>query len=203
MGVVELHSNLIRELLPLAARLGIQEGLDHILQCCGNEEVLLLETQLLACPVVIVGIENLGDLERTMARSKSLLVISLIELGKVNILVWHSRPEAKRVRIQGIITRNRRVVCNSDNFLCSIKDNRVCDVESLNLPRVAVSQPSVREFHLHAVLDSLFKHTMLISDAITPRRQVKRSHGIKEAGSKSSKTTVSKGSVFLLLNHVL
>jgi hypothetical protein len=29
------------------------------LKGCGNEEILLLETQLLACPVVVVGIENL------------------------------------------------------------------------------------------------------------------------------------------------
>jgi hypothetical protein len=38
-----------------------------------------------------------------MARSKCLLVISLIELGEVNILVRHSRPEAKRVGVQSVI----------------------------------------------------------------------------------------------------
>jgi hypothetical protein len=32
VGVVELHSNLVCELLPFAPRLGIQESFDHVLR---------------------------------------------------------------------------------------------------------------------------------------------------------------------------
>ncbi len=53
------ESHLGRKLLERPAGLGSHEGVDHVLEGGRHEEILLLETELLASPVVVVGVENL------------------------------------------------------------------------------------------------------------------------------------------------
>lgn len=73
------------------AGLGRLEGLDHVLESSRHEEVLLLETQLLASPVIVVRVENLGDLEGTLARGEGFRVVSLVELA--NCITDHNQVD--------------------------------------------------------------------------------------------------------------
>lgn len=52
----------------------------------------------------------------------------------------------------------------------SIESDWVLDIESLNLPWVALSQPEVWLFSLVTILDQLFEDSIGISDTISPSR---------------------------------
>jgi hypothetical protein len=60
MGIVQLERNLLIEFMDIVM-------LSHVLLYSflyggGNEEILLLQTQLLTCIVIVVGIQNLYDI---------------------------------------------------------------------------------------------------------------------------------------------
>jgi hypothetical protein len=75
-------------------------------------------------------------------------------------------------------------------------------VVSQELPRIKV-QPIIGHLDLVAVNYFLLEDTVSVSQPIAPRRVVERSQTVKEASGKSSKTSVAKGSVVLLLNNIL
>ena len=59
MSIIHLEYNLLGQTLKVMVLL--VELLNRQLHACGYEEVLLLQTQLLAGVMVVVGIQNLGD----------------------------------------------------------------------------------------------------------------------------------------------
>mmetsp|Transcript_36390 Transcript_36390/g.74689 ORF Transcript_36390/g.74689 Transcript_36390/m.74689 type:complete len:855 (+) Transcript_36390:63-2627(+) len=203
MGVIELHRHLVWKLLPAASGLGSHERPDHVLDGGGHEEVLLLETKLLTSLVVVVGVENLGDLESALTGAKGSAIISLVELAEVDVLVGHGGPETERVGVERIISRDGHVVSGGHHPLGSVEGNRVADVETLDLPGVALGEPCVGKLNLVAILEALLEHTVLIADAVTPRGEVERRHRVKEASSQAAETSVSKRSVLLLFNKIL
>lgn len=46
--------------------------------------------------------------------------------------------------------------------------NLVLHVNSLDLPRVAIAEPVVRDFDLVAILDNLLKNSVIVADAVSP-----------------------------------
>mmetsp|Transcript_41521 Transcript_41521/g.96930 ORF Transcript_41521/g.96930 Transcript_41521/m.96930 type:complete len:774 (+) Transcript_41521:686-3007(+) len=201
--VVELHRNLGGKLVHRAAGLGGEEGLDHVLKGGRDKEVLLLQAELLAGPVVVVGVENLGDLEGALAGGEGLVVVTLVELAEVNVLVGHGGPEAEGVGVERVVAGDGGVVGDSDNLLRAVEGDRVRDVKALDLPGVAVRQPRVGELDLDAILDALLEHTVLITDTVAPSRQVEGGHRVEEAGGEAAEATVAEGCVLLLVDHVL
>ena len=79
--------------------------------------------------------------------------------------------------------------------------NLVLDIDSFNLPWVAVLQPIVRNLDLGSIFNDLSEDTILISDTITPCRIIERGHRIQKACSQSSETSVSQGWVNLFLSN--
>ena len=56
--------------------------------------------------------------------------------------------------------------------------------------------------YLVSIPDSLCKDTVVVPQSIAVARQLESSHGVNETGSKSSQTTITKTSIFLLLLQV-
>ena len=158
MRIVELHGNLVGQLLPLATRLGGQKVGDHVLQRRRHEEVLLLETQLLACVVVIIRVEHLRDLEGALAGSQRCSILAFVELAKVKFCVGHCRPQAQRVGVQRVVPRDGNVIRNSHDHLGTKERDGILDIKALDLPGVALGQPSVGVLNLIAILKALFEH---------------------------------------------
>ena len=77
MGIIHLEGCLLIELPDIGMRSLIV--IDRILHRRGNEEILLLQTQLLACIVVIVRIQDLDDISCQVLLLDSLLVITLVK----------------------------------------------------------------------------------------------------------------------------
>jgi len=62
-----------------------------------------------------------------------------------------------------------------------------------------LTQPKVWDLNLIAISDSLLENSIIVPDSISPSRNLEGSKRIKEAGSKPSKTSISKSCVTLLL----
>jgi hypothetical protein len=73
---------------------------------------------------------------------------------------------------------------------------------SWELPRIEV-KPVIGNFDLVPVHNFLLEDTISVSQSISPGRDVERSHGVQETGSETTKTTITKSSIVLLLNDVL
>ncbi len=68
---------------------------DHVLQRAGGEEVLLLETKLLAVDIFVVGVEDLGDIFGEDFGSDGTLVVAAVEATEVEGLGGLGLPERK------------------------------------------------------------------------------------------------------------
>ena len=73
---------------------------------------------------------------------------------------------------------------------------------SRKFPRVEV-KPVIGNFDLVAIHNLLLEDTVSVSQSISPCRHVEGSHGVQETGSQTTKTTISKSSIVLLLSDVL
>ena len=76
-------------------------------------------------------------------------------------------------------------------------------IDSLDLPRISITQPKIRDFALIAIMDDLLEDAVIVSYAISPGRIVESRHRVKETCSQSSQATVTQSSIYLLLIDVL
>jgi len=79
----------------------------------------------------------------------------------------------------------------------------VLHVHPLDLPRVAVAEPVVRNLDLVAVLDDLLEDAVVVSDAVAPGWQVESGEGVQEAGCQSPQASVAQSGINLLLIDAL
>jgi hypothetical protein len=56
----------------------------------------------------------------------------------------------------------------------------VLNIDTLDLPRVAVLKPVVRDLDLGAVLDDLAEDAVLVADPVAPGRVVESGHRVQE-----------------------
>ena len=183
--------------------------LDSGLYGCGDEEVLLAQTKLLTCEVVIVRIEDLDDVACHVLVLNGSLIVTLIELLETEGLLRLSIPYTEGVYDMVAIADHRRIVRNRNHGLIALLNElqlavlvmglypatelhfllKLCTTK---LERVAVSQPVIRHLTLIAVLDLLLEHAVLVADATATCPVVERCEGIQEAGCETTETTVSE-----------
>jgi hypothetical protein len=85
----------------------------------------------------------------------------------------------------------------------SIKADIDLDIMTGDLPRIIVSQPIIWKFSLIAIYDLLLKDPVIVSNAISHRRNRKGRKRVEETGGKTSKAAVSKRGVRLLFQNIL
>ena len=56
----------------------------------------------------------------------------------------------------------------------AIESNLVCDILSLDFPRVSTVEPEIGDFNLVSILNSLLKDTELVPDTVSPGWNLKR-----------------------------
>ena len=188
---------------------------------CGDKEVLLLQTELLTCIMIVVGIKNLNNIFCKVCLLNRLLIITLIKGIQLEALNRLCVPDTKSIYNTVAITHNWQVKGNGTNGLITLlgkyissvlihmyryisaKLNNLCILRSAKLKRVTVYQPVVRYLYLITVSDFLLEHTVTITNTATVCRIAKRSKGIQEAGSQTSQTTVTKRCIgFLILDYI-
>ena len=186
----------------------------------GAEEVLLLQSELLTSISGVVWIKNTGDILGILSLTNGSVVVRRVKLVEIEGVSWSGFPKSQVVGVVSIETWNWGIIGHSDDLLAAfpvgslgvtvlvlvgdtIESNLVSDILSLNLPWVSVVKPKIRNFSLVTILDDLLENTIIVSDTISPSWNLKSGEGIDEACGKSSKTTITEGSIGFLFVELL
>ena len=219
MRIVELEGYFLIELADIVMLAHIL--IYRLLNRCGDKEVLLLETKLLARIVIVVRIKHLDNISGKILLLNRLLVIALVKGIKLEAVYRLCIPDTERVDKAVAVTYDRHIIRDRADSLIALLLEVAASVlihvdidiaaepyflrilRSSQFKRVSVLEPVVRHFHLITVADLLLEHTVAITDTAAVRRVVQRCQGIEEAGCQSSQTAVSKRCIrFLILHHV-
>mmetsp|Transcript_42557 Transcript_42557/g.106218 ORF Transcript_42557/g.106218 Transcript_42557/m.106218 type:complete len:307 (+) Transcript_42557:3078-3998(+) len=220
VGVVELETHLGRQLVPTAALL-LLEPSEAVLDGGADEEVLLLQTQLLPLPRVVVGVEDGRDVLGTLALLDSVEELATVEGMEVKLLAGTRFPESEVDGVVRVESRDGVVVRHGLHDLAArpavplatlvvlvsvhvtVEPHGVGDVGSLDFPWVGGDEPVVRVLHLTALDDLLLEDAVRVPDAVAPDGIVERGHGVEEAGSQTAQTAIAQRRVVLVLIQLL
>ena len=181
MRIVELECNFFMELSDVIM-------LSHILRHCllyrsGDEEILLFQTKLFPCIVVIIRIEYLHDIAGKVLLFHRLLVIALVEGIQLEAFHRLRIPDAQRVDNTVSVAHDRDIIGNRLDRLIALLSEMASAVlvhididiaakfyflrilRPFQFKRIAVLQPVIRHFHLKTIPDLLFEHAVMIADA--------------------------------------
>ena len=220
MGVVQLECCLLIEFTDIFMALLI--FFNCCLYTCRDEEVLLLQTQFLTCIVIIIRIKDIDDVLCQILLLNSLLIITLIEGIKMEIIDCLCIPYTQGVDDVVVVAEHRNIIWNRAYRLVALLNKIVSLVlliilhthiatefydlrilRTAQLKRVAILEPVIRYFHLITILDFLLEHTITVTDTAAVCRISKRCKRIEEARCQTAKAAVSKCSIrLLILNHI-
>ena len=220
MRIIHLEGRFLIELVDIRMRSLIM--LDRILHGSGDEEILLLQPQLLACIMVVIRIQDLNDIPCQVLLLHCLLVIALVERIQLEIIDRFRVPDPQGIDKVVVVADNRDIKRNRAHGLIVLLEELVpvCFVIILHahvtaelnlfgilrppeLKRIPVLQPVIRNLNLETILDLLLEHPETIPDAAAVSRISQRRQGIQEACRQPAKASVSKrGIAFLILNRI-
>ena len=213
MRVVQVDGHLVRERLDV--RVADLEAPDDILQRAGHEEILLLETKLLALLDAVVRIQDLRNVFRQRFAFVGLDVIAVVEKLEIEFLRGLGRPEPQVVHRVVAVAGDRKVVGNPHYrvIIDPARDNPPRGIalvihppaeahlefvfRPLDFPGIPVAQPVVRLLHLKAVLDALPENPVIVPDPVAVARQLHRRQRIQKAGREPPETAVAQPGVAL------
>ena len=215
MGIVQLERNLLIEFMDIVM-------LSHVLLYSflyggGNEEILLLQTQLLTCIVIVVGIQNLYDITCQVLLLYRLLVVTLVKGIQLEALYRLRIPDTQGVYNTVAITHDGEIKRNRLNGLIALLGKYVSAIligmnayiaaefhhfrilRSAQFKRIAVHQPVIGNLYLITVADFLLEHAITITDTAAVCGISQRCQGIQETCCQTSKTTVTQCCIRLLV----
>ena len=180
MGVVDLDGSVVRQVVIVAAPGGALR--QNQLGTGGDHQVLLINPQLTACLIGVIGVQEQGQV---------FVDGSLVEGNALPDDAFIHGVDIEQVQGVGaaLIARHRQLVKPCGEFLPAQLD-RVGDV-CLFCPAV-FCQPGVGQLLLHAAGQRLVEQAEMIPQANTVTRQIQGSQGIQEAGRQTAQTAVAK-----------
>mmetsp|Transcript_31107 Transcript_31107/g.61073 ORF Transcript_31107/g.61073 Transcript_31107/m.61073 type:complete len:763 (+) Transcript_31107:282-2570(+) len=212
--IVHLHSNLVRQFGPLPAWL-LQEITEQVLKRCADKEVLLLQAQDLPSSLIIVGVENRGEVLGFPAVVNGISIAEVVEGCEIKLLAGKSPPQPKVVGVECVKARDGVVVSHGLDdlstdppltpaalliaviFNAATEADRVRHVRPRDLPRHRLGEPVVWLLDLPSVNDVLLENAVFVADAVAPAWKRERGHRVQEASRQSAETTVAKARVSL------
>ena len=213
VGIVHLEAGLLRELLQVAV--GLQEAGQRVLEGGGDEEVLLLETQLLSFGGGVVRVQDGDDLVGLPLVEDGLLVLSGVERLEVELLHRLAVPQPQVGRGRGTVSRDGNVAGDGMHVLLRgpgavgadrpVKADREAGLRPADLPWVSSSRnPLIGALNLLSIGgDALLEHSVAVADPVSPTGKVERGHRVQEARRQASQSSVSERGVNLGARHGL
>ena len=220
MGIVELEYSALGQLVNIV--MGCHKTLYNLLQGCRYEEILLLETKLLAAVVVIIGIKNIYDRLCQILLLYRLGVVTLVKGIQVELSHRLGIPDSQGVYDAVIVTYDRQIIGHGQNGLIAVLHVAVpaqllvildadiaAEFDSLGIlrtfdfERIAVSEPVIGQLNLLAVYDGLLEHTVFVTDTAAVSRIVEGGQGLQEAGCQTAKAAVSQTCIRLLILNLV
>ena len=131
--------------------------------------------------MIVIRVENLNNVLCKILLLCRLLVIPLVKEIEIEVLYRLCVPYSERIYHIVAVTDNRKVIRNGINALIVLLNEMVSSVLSpvasyisaelnlhsvlrtLNLKRVAILKPVIRNLNLVSVLNLLLEHSILIS----------------------------------------
>ena len=192
---------------------------NDVLQRCGNEEILLAETEDLTFHMVVGGVKKLGKRFRVrvlLDRPHILTLCKELHIEVHDILCF---PEAEVVdRFAAVtgdhdIVRNRLHlvvidVCDSEAavipFLVdsAAETNGECLIGTGNEPAFGAGDPNIGHFYLVAFDDLLLEKTVFVAKGEACSVVIKSGQGVHEASRKTAETTVTETCIGLGVENV-
>ena len=224
MSVIQLDLILLWEKSPVChfhiVSVSLLESFDDVTEWSTWEEVLLLQSKLFATLCWVIWVEDRCDVFSALSLTNRSEVVTWIEAFEVEFTLWSRFPESEIVSVVSVVSWHWGIVCLCKDHLTTLpcasfltictcclyqlakEAYWVNDVSSLNLPRITLLEPEVWNLYLLSILNQLLENSIVVSDSVAPRRQFKSGHGVEEAGSEPSKTSVAKTSVSLLFTDI-
>ena len=195
VGIIELHGKEFRK----AAQIGSVGALvdpHHILQGCRAQEILLLDTQTLAFPGGIVGIQYAGNVLSFVLLCQSPEIVLVVKGVEVQFFLRFALPQTQRIDILRAIADNRHVVRHSQNRMI-----RKLHLDGMVVPAVSPGitelAPIVSSLALTAiVIETLLEQAKAIPQAVTGQRNIATCGTVQEACGQSAQTTVTQSGIF-------
>ena len=163
--------------------------LKQSLKTCGDEEILLFQTEFFSRIMIVVRIKNVNDQFRKIFLLYRLMVISSVKFIKLKICDRFCIPHTQCVYDMISISYDRHIIRNRQNrliiFLHKFCFSRLrvifkpdipseadffCIFFSSDLERITFFEPVIRHFHLIPVFNLLFKHAVTITNAASISR---------------------------------
>ena len=213
--VVELEDILLGELSDIV--MGLHVLLDRALDRRGHEEILLLETQLLALYVVVAGVQHVADRSREVLLLDGFLIFAAVKRVQLEAHDGLRVPDPQRIDEAVAVADHGQVVRDSLDSAVALQLVHGAAVPVLIVGHVAaemhflrvlgpaqfqgisVLQPVIRHFHLIAVADLLLEHAVVVPDTGAVSGIVQGREGIKEARGKPSQTAVAERRIGLFI----
>ena len=220
MGIVHLEGVLLIELADIGV-FSLVTG-DRLLHAGGDEEILLLQTQLFAGVMVVIRIQHLYQVAGKVFLLHGFLIIALIEGIELEVIDRFRIPHAQGIYQIVVVADDRNVVGYGTHAAIAVLHEVVAaglliiihahvsaefdlvgQLRAAQLKRIAVLEPVVRYLDLIAVLDFLLEHSVAVTDSTAISHVAQCRERIQEAGGQTAQTAVAQRCIgLLILKHV-
>ena len=194
VGIVELHGVEISKVAQIVA-VGALIVAQDILQGSGRQHILLLDTQALALPGGVVGIQYAGNILGLVLLSQSTQIVLIVEGVKVQLLLSFALPQTQGADVFGTVANDGHIVGNGQHGVVGEKDLHGVVVAAVG-PGIAELGPVVGSFYLGAVgIKLLLEQAEAVAQAVATEGNVAAGRGIQEAGSQTAQTAIAQSSI--------
>ena len=192
-----------------------------LLYGCGDEEILLFQAQLLACVMVVIGIEHVHQVSGQILLLNRLAVVTLVKSVQTEACHGLRIPDTQGIHNAVAVSHDGKIVGNGSHCLITLLHEMISAVlvavyghvaaefhylgilGPAQFKRIAVRQPVVRHLDLETVLNLLFEHTVTVADTAAVSRIPQCCQGIQETGCQTSQAAVAQSGIrLLILKHV-
>ena len=171
VGVVELNGVMVGKVAQVVA-VGRLIGANHILQGGRGQHILLLNTQALALPSGVVGVEDTGNVFCLVLLRQGAQIVLIVKGVKVQFLFRFTLPQTECAHVLCAIADHRHVVGDSIHGLVGESDLYSVVIAAVG-PGVTVLCPVVGGLHLRAVLVKLLlKQAEAVTQAVAGQRNI-------------------------------
>ena len=208
--VVELNHFEVRQLCQLAARQMMTA--QNVRHGAGALEILLHQTQFFTRQMVVVRVEDFGQLLGVDTLLLGTQEIAVVEFGQVERMSVLRLPQAQRLRHAVTVAKHRQIPGFTGDGESRFPEALLCDFPTdadlhvqlriVAEPRVGIAVPVIWRFHLVTISERLTEQAILIVEAIANGGLANRCHGVKEAGRQATQTTVTESRVNLFFQQV-
>ena len=182
VGIIHLNRYLFVEFTHITVFLFIL--FKHCLQACGNKEILLFQTKLFSCIVIVIRIQYIYDQFCKILLLYGFVIISSVKCVQLEICDRLCIPHTQCIDYVITVSHDRHIIWDckygfiiflyKDIFSClrifvkmyiSSEAHFFCIFLAAQLKRISFFEPVIRCLHLITIFYFLLKHSIAVTDS--------------------------------------